>query len=134
MTNAPLDEKNPKTWVLWLSIAAQHLLLLPAKPPKVLFLATWVGWTPVAIIWALYLAAPWIYVRPWTYVTILRSYARAGWLFVLACAAWDIAYISFSEKYGAPANSTKMQEYHNHVVKGLLKDIPKTPKPPEKLP
>src|SRR5687767_560309 len=91
-----------RTWILWVSIAAQQLIFLLAVGLRVplLSISVWVIYVPVVIIWSLYLVVPLLPPKK----EKLRAYALTGWIFVLAAASWTGSYIILSEKYGTPVS------------------------------
>ena len=101
-----LASKKSAVWPLWISFAVQQfvLLCLITTEIKLIHVSAWVSRVPIVILWSVYLAAPFVYVRPIGRRAILRSYALSGWLFVVAACAWGQSYSMLSEKFGVPVS------------------------------
>jgi hypothetical protein len=105
---------STKSWKFgWLatSIVIQQLFFFTLKGLviKLLYISAWVEYAPIWMLWALYFAAPFIYVRPITGRAVFQCYAKAGWFFVLAALGWFIAYIILCSHYGVPVSWDDVQ-------------------------
>ena len=103
--------RNP--WLLGLSIAAHQIVFtsLVLAEVRFMYVSAWVLRAPVGILWAVYLAAPFIHVRPIAKPSLIRSYALSGWLYVGAAIAWSICYIIFSERFGTPVSWDAVKQH-----------------------
>ena len=112
--NAMPPATKGRTWILWLSIITQQSIFLLACGLRVYLIgiSEWVIYTPVVIIWALYLIMPLLSGKKAGRQVLLRAYGLTGWVFVAAAVSWTTCYLTLSAKYGTPVSWSEVQEAH----------------------